>query len=88
MTNEPQTEVPSEVYGQGLAHTPVRVCLDDMTIGDLELMDSGTITPKEMVDFLQRMVKGADVRRMPLSMLPKIMAAIKEAVKEMRTNPN
>ena len=66
----------------------IKINLDNLTIGDLELMDQaarGEIPMAELVDLLDRVVEGG-VRHLPLTALKDIVAALNAEVERL-TNP-
>lgn len=67
----------------------IRVNLDALTIGDLELFEDwgggGEVRTKDVLDVLDRAVEGG-VRHRPLSQLSEIVAAIQSEVGE-ASNP-
>jgi len=63
--------------------------IDQLTLGDLELFDKfsdGNTKAVELLDFLQRIVVGTDIRTLPLSKMNDVMAAVSEAISA-ATNP-
>lgn len=63
----------------------IQVSLDDLTFGDLEKLDDVSrkkTTPKELVELLDRIVVG-DVRALPLTAMPDIIAALSTAMREL-----
>jgi hypothetical protein len=61
----------------------ITINLDQMTIGDLELMDnlsSKDARPRDLVDFLARVVVGADVRKLPMKALWPILDAVNSEI--------
>ena len=77
MTEEP-TKAPFELH----------ISLEDTLIGDLESLEDPTLGIKAVLDLLQRMVVGADIRKMPVSMLPAIRKAIVEKVRALGNSKN
>jgi hypothetical protein len=77
MTEEPM-KAPFELH----------VSLDDMLMGDLETLEDPTLGVKALLDLLQRMVVGADIRKMPLTMLPAIRKAIIDKVRDLGNSKN
>ncbi len=66
----------------------VTVEIENMTIGDLELLDQAgrnELPASDLVAFLDRIVV-EDARSLPITTLPQIVQALQEAV-EQSTNP-
>jgi len=65
------------------------VDVDRLTLGDLELFDKfseGNTKATELLDFLQRIVVGTDIRTLPLSRMQDVMTAVSAAITQV-TNP-
>lgn len=72
----------------GAAPIEIKIDLDNLTIGDLETLDSAgrrELPMKDMIAFLERVVVGG-VRHLPLSRMGAIIDALGEAIGE-ATNP-
>ena len=65
-----------------------RVNLDGMLLGDLERLDDPSIKIKEVLDILQRVLTGTDIRILPVSMLPVIRQAVIAKVMELANQKN
>ncbi len=65
----------------------LHVNLDNMTIGDLETLGAPE-NPKQMIETLQRLIVGVDIRTLPIRRLADIAAAITEAVKDLQQAKN
>ncbi len=72
------------------AKTPyeLHVNLDAMLLGDLERLDDPSIKIKEVLDILQRVLTGTDIRVLPVSMLPTIRQAVVNKVTELANSKN
>lgn len=67
----------------------VTVDLDKLTIGDLPLLEQlgrEELTAQEVVDFLDGVIEGG-VKHLPLSTMPEITAAFREATAEILGTP-
>lgn len=91
MTEEPQTVKQEMADRPGRvdvgANIEIHINLASMTIGDLETLEAPK-TQREMIDTLQRLIVGADVRRMPITMLPVISRAIVAEIQTLREAKN
>ncbi len=65
----------------------LHVNLDNMTIGDLETLGAPE-NPKQMIETLQRLIVGVDIRTLPIKRLADIAAAITAAVKDLQQAKN
>ena len=62
----------------------ITISLNNLTFGDLEKLDKAArneLTPAELIELLDRVVEG-DVRVLPLTTMPDIIAALSEAMTE------
>lgn len=67
----------------------ITVSLDNLTLGDLEIIDkarTNQATMTEMLDVLDRAVVGGNVRKLPFKELNQLIAKLNEAV-EQESNP-
>ena len=64
-----------------------RVNLDDMLIGDLETLERPE-SSRELLDTLQRIIVGTDIRKLPLRMLPDIAKAVLTEVQTLQRQKN
>ena len=65
-----------------MSEIEVTILIENMTIGDLELLDKAgrnELPTPELLDFLDRIV-AEDVRKLPITALPKITRALGDAV--------
>lgn len=63
----------------------IDISLDNLTFGDLEKLDKASrneLTPMELIELLDRVVEG-DVRELPLTTMPQIIAALGAAMTEL-----
>lgn len=85
MADEPQ-----EVTGAPVQELEIKVNLDELTFGDIEMalnFESGQVPIGEMLPFLNRVVVGG-VRHIPLTAMPKIVDALVAAFAEMGNPKN
>ena len=65
----------------------IQINLDDMLIGDMEVLESPD-SSKEMLDLLDRLTPGVDIRNLNIRIYTQILDAVRTALREMRNNPN
>lgn len=65
----------------------IHVNIDALTIGDLETLEKPQGTGA-MIDVLQHVTVGVDIRKLPISRLKDISDAIMAAIREMQDSKN